>query len=108
MTRDISIASAVLGAAALGGGIYYGLHANDLEDRSNKLCPNVMCGDKEGLRLNDEAQTAATRANILYVLGGAAFATSAVLWIVGEPEKHPVIRPDISGTSVGASVQGAF
>lgn len=108
MTRDISVASAAFGAIALGGGIYYGLHSSDLEDRSNKLCPNTMCGDKEGLRLNDEAQTAATRANILYVVGGAAFATSAILWVVGEPEKHPVIRPDVSGNSVSATIQGVF
>jgi hypothetical protein len=107
-TRDVSVGAAALGAIALGGGIYYGLRSHDLEDRSDKLCPNVMCGDPQGLKLNDDAQSSATRANILYVLGGAAFATSAVLWIVGEPEQHPVIRPDISGNSVGASVQGVF
>jgi tetratricopeptide (TPR) repeat protein len=106
--RDVSVGAAALGAIAIGGGIYYGLRSHDLEDRSDKLCPNVMCGDPQGLKLNDDAQTAATRANILYVLGGAAFATSAVLWIVGEPEQHLVIRPDISGNSVGASVQGVF
>lgn len=107
-TRDVSVGAAALGALAVGGGIYYGLRSNDLEDRSNKLCPNSTCGDAKGLQLNDDAQSAATRANILYVLGGAAFATSAVLWIIGAPEEHPVIRPDISGTSVGASIQGVF
>jgi hypothetical protein len=107
-TRSISVASAALGAIALGGGIYYGLRSRDLEDRSDKLCPNTMCGDPQGLKLNDDAQSAATRANILYVLGGAAFATSAVLWIIGSPEEHPVIRPTLSGNTVGASIEGAF
>jgi hypothetical protein len=107
-TRSVSVASAALGALAIGGGIYYGLHARDLEDRSDKLCPNTMCGDPQGLKLNDDAQSSATRANILYVLGGAAFATSAVLWVIGSPEEHPVIRPTLSGNTVGASIQGAF
>lgn len=107
-TRSVSVASAALGAIALGGGIYYGLRSRDLEDRSDKLCPNTMCGDSQGLKLNDDAQSAATRANILYVLGGAAFATSAVLWIIGSPEEHPVIRPTLSGNTVGASIEGAF
>ena len=107
-TREISIAAFAAGAIALGGGAYNGLRSQDLQQRSDKLCPNVTCGDPKGLQLNDEAQSAATRANVLYVLGGAAVATGVALWFIGAPDEHPVLSPEVSTTSVGASVSGRF
>jgi hypothetical protein len=107
-SREVSIAVMAAGAGAFGAGAYFGLHSQDLEDRSNKLCPTATCSDPTGLKLNDEAKTAATRANVLYVLGGAAATAGVVLWFVGGPEKHPVLTPDVNPTTVGAHVSGRF
>ena len=107
-TREVSVAALAAGALALGGGAYFGLHSQDLENRSDKLCPTQTCADPQGLKLNDDAQTSATRANVLYALGGAALTTGVVLWFIGSPDEHPVLSPDLSTTSVGASVSGRF
>lgn len=98
-TRGVSAALAVAGAGALGVGIYYGVHARDLEDRADQRCPTVMCADPEGLRLNDQAKTSASRANILYIAGGAALATAAVLWFVGAP--HEIVVTPVAAASGG-------
>ena len=107
-TREISVATIAAGAIALGGGAYFGMHSQDLENRADKLCPLTTCPDPQGLKLNDDAQSAATRANVLYVLGGAALTTGIVLWFIGAPDEHPVLEPDLSTTAVGAHVAGRF
>lgn len=107
-SRQVSVAAIAAGALAIGGGAYFGLHSQDLENRSDKLCPTATCADPQGLQLNQDAKTNATRANILYALGGAALTTGLVLWFVGGPDEHPVLSPDVSFTSVGATVSGVF
>jgi hypothetical protein len=107
-TREVSVATIAAGALALGGGAYFGLHADDLESRANKICPTATCADPTGLRLNDDAQSNATRANVLYALGGAAITTGVVLWFIGGPDEHPLLQPDVSTTTVGAHVSGRF
>jgi hypothetical protein len=107
-TRELSVAALAAGAIAIGGGAYFGMHSQDLESRSDKLCPMTTCPDPQGLKLNDDAQSAATKANVLYVLGGAALTTGVVLWFIGAPDEHPVLEPDLSTTSVGAHVSGRF
>lgn len=107
-TRQGAIVVGVLGAAAIGGGIYFGQRANDLQSRSNAVCPAMICPDPEGLRLNDEAQTNARRANILFIAGGAAVAAATVMWFIGAPEERTVVAPVIGADSVGASLVGRF
>jgi hypothetical protein len=107
-TRKFAVGLGVLGAAAVAGGIYYGVHANDLQSQSDALCPADLCNDSVALRLNDDAQTSATRANILLIGGGAAIAAATVMWFVGAPEERTVIAPAVSSDSVGASVSGRF
>jgi serine/threonine-protein kinase len=106
--REVAVGLAVVGAAAIGGGIYYGSRANDLESRSNAICPERLCGDLEGLRLNDQAQSAATRANIFLIGGGAAVAAATVIWFVGKPESETVIAPSIGSDHIGASLARRF
>ena len=84
-TRAASVAVAGAGVGALGAGVYFGLHARDLEHRADRRCPVTMCSDPQGLQLNDRAQTSALRANLLYVAGGATLAAAAVMWFVGAP-----------------------
>ncbi|MBV8762526.1 MAG: tetratricopeptide repeat protein [Deltaproteobacteria bacterium] len=106
--REAAVGVGAVGALAFGVGAYYGLHSSDLEGRANKVCPGTMCGDPVGLTLNHQAQDSATRANVAFVLGGAAVATATVLWIVGAPDSHHEIRPAIGPDGVGATFSGRF
>lgn len=105
--RKLSLGVAVVGAGALGTGVYFGMRARDLEDQANERCPLVVCGDREALTLNEDARTAATRANLFYIAGGAALATSVVLWFVGAPG-DTMIRPTASDRHVGLAMTGSF
>lgn len=105
--RKISVAMAVAGAGALGTGIYFGVHSSQLQDQSNQRCPSTLCPDPEGLRLNEQAKTAATRANILYAAGGAVAATAVVLWLLGAP-REIFVAPSVSDRQVGVALAGQF
>lgn len=110
-TRAISAVLAVAGAGGLGTGVYFGLRAHDLVDRADARCPGTVCNDPEGLRLNGQAQTAASRANALYIAGGAALASAAVLWWVGGPDEVavvPVAASSPAGSGVGLAMTGRF
>jgi hypothetical protein len=109
--RAFSAGFAVAGVAALGAGVYFGVHASSLADRADQRCPGAVCGDPEGLRLNDQAQTSATRANVLYIAGGAALATAAVLWLVGAPGEVavvPVATASAGAHPIGLAMTGRF
>lgn len=107
-TRTAAVVVAVLGAAAIGSGVYFGSRSGDQESRANAICPGLVCGDPEGLRLNDEAQSSARTANIFLLGGGAAVATAAVLWIVGKPEERTVLAPSVGNGQLGAALVGRF
>jgi hypothetical protein len=110
-TRAISAVLAAAGAGALGTGIYFGVRADDRAERADARCPGDVCNDPEGLRLNDQAQTAASRANVLYIAGGAAVASAAVLWLVGGPHEVavvPVAARSPAGGRVGLAMTGRF
>lgn len=105
--RAVSAVFAIAGAGAIGTGVYFGVHAKSLQDRSDKLCPLTLCASDEGLRLNDQAKTSASRANIFYIAGGASLATAVVLWFVGAPGET-VIRPSIGSQQYGVTLAGSF
>jgi len=106
-TRKLSAVLAVAGVGAAGTGLYFGIHSKTLQDRADKRCPLTVCADAEGLRLNDQAHTAATRANILYIAGGAAVATAVVMWLVGAPDEMVVV-PSAGDHQVAVSMTGRF
>jgi hypothetical protein len=106
-TRKVAMVMAVLGAGAVGTGIYFGWHAKVLQDRADRRCPSSACSDPDGLRYNDQARTSATRANILYIAGGATLAGAAVAWLVGAPGQT-VVRPTASEHRLGLSIAGSF
>lgn len=107
-SRKVALGIGVLGAASLGTGIYFGLRAKDEQSRSDDLCPGSICDVPEGLRLNDKAQDSARTANILYVAGGVALATSAIVWFVGGPDKEVRVTPTVGSGQAGVSFGGKF
>lgn len=106
--RGLAVGLALAGAGAIGTGLYYGNHANELQTQSDALCPMITCSDPAGLKLNDEAQDNAHRANILFLAGGGAVAVATVMWLVGKPDETTVIAPAVSDTHVGATLTRRF
>lgn len=107
MTRELSVGIALAGAGALGTAVYFGVHANTLQDRADRRCPLVVCADPEGLALGDQAQRSATRANVLYIAGGAAVVAAMVFWLVGAPGE-PMVAPTAGDRQVGVAMTGRF
>ncbi len=108
-TRKFALGLAFVGAgAAAGGGIYFGVRAHDLQAKSDALCPTKQCNDPAALRLNDEAQSAATRSNIFLVAGGAVVAVATVLWFVGAPDHEVMVSPSVGDGHVGVSLARRF
>jgi hypothetical protein len=107
-SRKVAVGVGVLGLAAAGTGVYFGMRSKDLEDRSNEVCPGTICEDPNALDDNDRAQDYARNANILYVAGGVLVAASAVIWIVGGPDQEVRVSPTIGSGGAGVSLGGNF
>jgi hypothetical protein len=106
--RKASLVVGVIGAGALGTGIYFGVHARNLQHEADQVCPGSVCSDPGALHTNDRAQSDARAANILYAAGGAAVATAVVMWFVGGPTDETVVVPTASDHQVGLSWSGSF
>jgi serine/threonine-protein kinase len=107
-TRGIAVAVGALGVGAIAIGGYFASQAGDLQSQSNAICPTTTCDDPEGLRLNDEAQDQALRANVLFATGGLALLAGVVTWFVGKPDERTVITPVVTTSHVGASFARRF
>lgn len=105
--RKVSIGTAVLGLAAVAGGVKYGLTAKDLDRQSNAVCPGTVCGDPHALELNHTAQHDALASEVLLGVGGAAIAGAVVLWFVGAPG-HTAVVPTGGDGETGVAVIGSF
>jgi hypothetical protein len=98
----------------LSGGVVYGLQARDYAAEADLRCPTSACGDPAGLRLSEDAQDAALRANLLYAATGVAAVTATVMWFAGAPgEPRPrrmTVKPIFAGEgrSFGLAVGGSF
>ncbi|NVB77668.1 MAG: hypothetical protein HOV81_04675 [Kofleriaceae bacterium] len=107
-TRGVAMALGIAGLGAVGVGAYFGQRSQDRENEANMICPDAICGDAGALKLNDDAQTDAKRANILFVAGGAAVVTATVLWFVGKPDAETIVAPSLGADHVGATVSRRF
>ena len=68
--------------------------ADDLQKRSDAICPTALCDDLQGLRLNDDAKRNAMRANIAFAAGGAASMTATVMWFARQARRRARRRAD--------------
>lgn len=111
--RKISVGVAVVGLAAVGGGIFFGLEASDLKSQANAICPDAACNDQTAIDLNEDAQSAALKANILIGVGGLAVAGAVAMWFLGAPDEHDgdgaqALIPVLGRDQVGVSYTGRF
>ena len=67
------------GVVALIVGVSCGALTISWSDESKKLCPNGECETERGMSLNSDARTAATAANVSFVLALAAAGTATYL-----------------------------
>jgi hypothetical protein len=105
--RKLSIGTAVLGAAAIAGGVHYGIVAKDLDRQANAVCPGTVCGDPHALSLNHAAQHDALAAEMMLGAGGAAVAGAVVMWLVGAPG-HATVVPTGGDGEAGVVLVGSF
>lgn len=107
--RKVSLVVGVLGLAGVGFGIKSGLDARDLEKQADAICPMPACTDASAVAINQDAQSKATRANVGFVVGGAAVLGAVVLWFVGAPKatrETLSLAPAAHGT--GLAIVGSF
>jgi len=107
-SRKLSAVLAVSGAGAIGTGVFFGIQSRDLANDADARCPLPSCSDPEALRLNDRAQTDATRANLLYAAGGVVVGAAVILWLAGSPGDETVVVPAVGDRQVGMSLAGRF
>jgi serine/threonine-protein kinase len=109
----LGIVVGAAGLVAIGVGSYFGLRAISKKDDADARCeaagtPGAICADARGVSLNDEAQDAATIANVL-VIGGAALAvTGAVLYLTAPSPESPALALTSNGIETRMLVQGVF
>lgn len=111
LRRKVAVGVAIAGLSAVAAGVYFGLDASSLQDESDALCPETMCGNTEGLRLNDEARSSATKANVLWIVGGLAVAGGATLWFLSAPhavDGDVAVIPTFGPGMGGLAAHGSF
>ena len=99
-----------VGLVALGAGAYFGVRAIDLRSQSDDECRGSICS-KEAERLNDDAITSATLADVLIGAGLVGVGVGVYLYVSADVEQAPstafVLAPnrDGRGGRVGLSTR---
>jgi hypothetical protein len=107
-TRELAAGLGLVAVGGVGVGAYFGARSRDLQDRADVRCPSSTCADSQGLRLNDEARTAARNANLMFAASGAALAVGVVMWLVGKPDDELVVGATAGEHQAGVSLRGRF
>ena len=92
----------LLGLAAVGIGVIFGMQANSAEQQSDVLCPTVRCNDTSAIDLNQRARTYGLVADIGIIGGSAMVAGAVVWWIAGRPGRRDKIAivPSTNGIAI--------
>ncbi len=102
--RIAGLATAGVGVVLLGTGVGVGLHANSLANELTQVSSQHGTWSAQYQSDYDSGRSAATAANVLYVLGATAIVTGAVLTWLGWPKAETVttaVAPLPGGASVG-------
>jgi hypothetical protein len=106
--RTVGLVAGGAGVVALGVGAFFGARAMSKNDDAKEHCKGSQCRDREGIELTDDAQSAATLANV-FVIGGAALAaTGVVLYLTAPTEEAPAAALSTDGRGVRLTVGGVF
>jgi serine/threonine-protein kinase len=93
--RTVSYIVGGAGLVAIGVGVAFGLRASDKDDESKAGCPSG-CITQEAADLNQQARTAATIANVSYVVGALALGTATYLFFTAGSGSETAARPATS------------
>lgn len=106
-TRKAAVALGVLGVAAGGTGIAFGIKANRLESQSDDICPTIHC-NPTATDLNRRARTDGLIGNVAMIGGGAMVVGAIALWIVGDTWPHDGVSivPSVGPSGIGLA--GAY
>lgn len=104
--RVAGVAIAAAGLIGIGMGTVFGFHALSEWSDSNAACPHEMC-TVAGASAASSAKTSAQVANVAIVMGAAALAGGATLWILGSSTASssvPTVAARAEGGPAGADV----
>jgi hypothetical protein len=105
--RTAGLVAGGAGVVAIGVGAFFGARAMSKNDDAKEHCVGNRC-DEEGADLTEDAQSAATLANV-FVIGGAALAaTGVVLYLTAPTEEAPAAALSTDGRGVRLTVGGVF
>jgi hypothetical protein len=108
--KPLAIGSAGIGLVALGIGTYFGVRAITLDNAADELCPSPdnVCDDARGRSYEDDANSAASLANVFLIGGGVFAATGLVLWLTAPSASEPAASLRVDGRTLGLQLTGAF
>jgi hypothetical protein len=112
--RKIALGVAGVGVVSFTIAIVLGEQANDKQDSSHALCPDLgfpCTNAAEANDLNDSARSRALGANIMWTVGAAAVVGAGVMWFLGAPSaEHSgvAIAPSVTSKDAGLALVGRF
>jgi hypothetical protein len=103
----ITLGAGVVGVAV---GSIFGLEAKSNNDQAlqPQNCRTSAFCTQKGLTLTSDAKDDATASTIAFVIGGAALATGAVLWLTAPTGSGVHVAPAVGRSYGGAAIAGAF
>jgi len=108
--RIVGVSVGGAGVAALVLGTYAGLHANSTYKEAVSACGGTTsCSSSSGLSLRNSASSWATVSTMSFLVGGAALAGGAVLFLMAPRDAQaPTVGVAPAGLGTGLSVVGRF
>ena len=90
----LALATGGLGVVGLGVGSAFGLVAMSKKSDAQNVCPHV-CTDQAGATKWRDAKSAGNLSTVAFIVGGAALAGAAVLWLTAKTEANEAPRAQV-------------